>query len=154
MPVQAMQTYQVTAPVATHYRPATCVEVDCDAHRYGWVTKVDESTADGQFLAGILRGACRPVSAPAVNGTRRYIESRDESGMTLFEFPAGQLCFRMEASSEAPHIVPLDRPENYLVRGGDWRQHLGVSRVHVSADEWVEDFAENQNRVIQRIERG
>jgi hypothetical protein len=149
-----MRTYQVAAPVASHYRPATCAEVDCDAYLNGWVTKLDETDPDGQMMAGMLRRACRPTSAPAEPGIRRYIETRDPAGLTLFEFPAGQPCFRAEPDSEARHVVPLDRPELYIVRGGDWRRHLGVERVHTGADSWLDDFAENQSRLSARLEGG
>lgn len=154
LPVQLMRTYQIAAPISSHYRPATCAEVGCDAYMNGWVTVLDEGTADGQMMAGLLRRACRPTSAPSTGGHRRYTETRDGDGVTRFAFDPGQPCFRTEPDSDSRHVVPLDRPEVYVVRQGDWRQHLGVERRHSNPAHWVEDFAENQDRVIQRIERG
>jgi hypothetical protein len=153
-PVQAYTTYQVSAPVATHYRPATCEEVDCDAYRYGWVTVLDESTADGQILAGMLRRACRPVDAPAVNGTRRYVESRNELGETLFEFPAGQRCFGWNPTPKPVTFCRSTARRTTSSGVGTGAPHLGVERVHTSAEHWLDDFQANQAALAERIERG
>lgn len=165
-PAAAYKTYQVTAPLSTHFRPATCAEVDCAAWRHGWRTVVDERTDLGMAQAAYIRAECVSASlpaSPAGRARRRYTEHRDEhhlmdgtgltagsvTGLTTFEFAAGQPCF-------AKHEVPLERPELYIVRGGDWRGNpRGTpARRHTTAEDWVEDFAEHQDRLRTALERG
>lgn len=141
MPAGAYKTYTVLSPVQTHFRPATCAEVDCPPYLHGWRTAVDEATDLGQGQAYYIRS----------ESGRRCTEHRDEAGMTVFTFDAGQRCF---ASGE--HRVRLDRPEHFLVRGGDWRGDPSGHRpyVHASPDDWVEDFALHQQRITDEIEKG
>lgn len=138
LPVHAYQTYQVVAPQATHWRPATCAEVDCQAYTGGWRSLIDEATELGKRQAHYIRR----------ESGRKFAEHRDEAGLTVFEFEAGQRCF-------APHQARTGRPEVYLVRGGDWRGNpAGQVRKHVRAEDWLEDFAEHQDRIAGRIEKG
>ncbi|MFC5834655.1 hypothetical protein [Nonomuraea insulae] len=137
LPVHAFQTYQVIAPPSTHWRTATCAEADCPAYLQGWKSLIDESTDLGQKQAHYIRREAR----------RRYTERRDEAGLTVFEFEAGQRCF-------APHQVRLDRPEVYLVRAGDWRGNPnGQIRRYDRSDQWVYDFSAHQERINTLRER-
>lgn len=134
-PVQAYKTYRITAPLQTHWRKATCAEVDCPHHLNGWATTVFAGSDD----EALIRRAGRHFTVEPAEG-----------GMLRFLFPAGQACFR-----SSTHRLPLERPALCVVRGGDWRRHLGVIRDHGErADLWVEDFAENQDRIRTAIERG
>jgi hypothetical protein len=48
--------------------------------------------------------------------------------------------------------VPLERPELYVVRGGDWRGNpRGEVRRHSGPDSWVNDFAEHQDRIARVV---
>lgn len=144
----AMKTYQVTSPLTTHFRETSCAEVDCPNHANGWVTAVDESTDLGARQASYIRRTCRPAVAPSAPGMRRYTETRTEAGWTAFRFDAGQECF-------GQHRLPLDRPEIYIVRGGDRRGNpRGERYLHHDAEGWVEDFAEHQDSLARIIERG
>lgn len=154
-PAAAYKTYQVASPLATHHRDATCVEVDCEQRRNGWRTVVDERTDLGMRQAAYIRSACRPEGLvlaaghhAAVDGPRRYIETR-EGPMTVFTFAPGHECF-------ATHRVPLERPELYVVRDGDWRGNpRGTGpRQHSRPELWLEDFAEHQDRIHTAIDRG
>jgi hypothetical protein len=141
MPPAAYKTYQILAPTKTHWRPATCAEAACAAHEQGWRTVVDESTELGQRQAGYIRRS----------SGRAFRESRDEQGLTVFEFPAGQRCFRADG-----HQVPLERDPLWRVLGGDWRgnpMRIPV-RVHSSAEAWRDDFGEHQDRIAAQIEKG
>lgn len=145
VPATAYKTYAVAAPLATHFRPASCAEANCRAHSGGWRTAVDESTALGQGQAHYIRA----------EAGRRYTERPGEdddgnpTGLTVFEFPPGQRCF-------GRHQVPLDKPEIYTVRGGDWRGDptgRGAYR-HVSAGDWLDDFGTHQQHVADTVEGG
>ncbi len=129
MPAHAYTTYQIAAPVSTHFRAGTCDEAGCLAHRHGWATTVDESTTLGQGQAHYVRK----------ESGRRFVESRT-GGLTTFTFEAGQKCF-------ATHQVPLERPELYIVRGGDWRGNPRGEVTRHRPDTWVEAFAEHQDQI-------
>lgn len=138
VPVEFMKTYAVVASLETHYRKATCEEVECLAMARGWKTVLDESDARQKLLANYIR-----------NQSGRRFEEYREGGVVTFMFPAGQTCFQ-------PHHISLDRPANYLVKGGDWRGNPTGTRtiVHRRPEDWVEDFAEHQMAVAERVKRG
>lgn len=136
LPPQAMKTYQILAPVESHFRDATCAEADCPAFLHGWATAVNEATELGQRQAHYIR---------KLSG-RAFVEARHEAGLTTFTFEAGQRCF-------GEHKVPLGRPEIFVVRDGDWRRSANPRR-HANADDWVDDFATHQLRLADQIQRG
>lgn len=134
MPAHAYTTYEILAPAATHFRVGTCDEAGCLAQRHGWTTTVDETTDLGARQAHYIRR----------QSGRRFVESR-EAGLTVFTFEAGQKCF-------ATHKVNLERPELYVVRGGDFRGNpRGEVRRHSRPDSWVNDFAEHQDRIARVV---
>lgn len=138
-PAAAYKTYAISSPVATHFRPGTCDDVDCQAQANGWCTTVDETTDLGQKQAHYIR---------KLSG-RKFIEHRELAGLTVFTFEAGQRCF-------AAHRVSLQRPENFYVLGGDYRGNpLGIDPYrHSRAEFWVEDMQESLDVVRTRRERG
>jgi hypothetical protein len=132
-PATAYQTYQVASPPDVLI-PAACQQVGCAAWLYGWETTVDESTPLGQQQAAYIR----------VESKRTFREQRTAAGLTVFRFEAKQRCF-------TEHYT---RPEVYLVRGGDWRQNLGLIRRHTRPGDWVEDFGEHQQHIADRQQEG
>lgn len=143
MPMSAMKTYAVDAPLGTHWRRGTCAEVDCGKFLNGWVTQVDVSTDLGMAQADYIRR----------HSGRAFVEEADGSAgaaLLVFRFEAGQQCF---GASE--HRARIDRQEIFSVRGGDWRGTTGDrQRIHARAEDWIEDFAENQQSIIDAIGRG
>lgn len=137
MPAAAYQTYSVHVPLRTHWRPATCAEVDCEAHQRGWATTVIPDSADEAAIKS--------------SGRRWTPVERTPEGLHRYVFPAGQECF-----AAARHRVRLDRPEIYVRRDGDWRGNpLGTEPyVHTRADLWVEDFGERMQTIADAVERG
>lgn len=136
LPVKAMLTYQVSTPLSSHFRPATCQEVRCLYYAFGWQTLVDESTELGQKQAHYIRHLSE----------RHYTEARNEVGLTIFMFPAGQTCFR-------PHHASLEREEIFSRFHGDYRGQIGqITRLRPG--DWVDDFAEHQERLAHAIEMG
>jgi hypothetical protein len=137
MPIGSYKTYALRAPIQTHYRRASCAEVDCSAHQNGWVTKIDETTSLGQQQAYYIRN----------QSGRAFKEERD-GAITKFTFFQGQQCFKY-------HVVQLDRDPILIVRDGDWRGNpTGNVRRHVSTVDWVDDFANHQQQLADRLERG
>jgi hypothetical protein len=139
-PSAAFKTYQIAAPVSSHWRSASCAEVDCPAHQYGWSTTVDTATDLGQGQAYYIRR----------ESGRSYREEQVGPGMVRFTFGPGQRCFRADT-----HRVRTGRPEIFAVRGGDWRGNpTGDKRQHQSPDDWLDDFATHQQYITDRRERG
>lgn len=139
-PVQAYQSYQVATPVRTHFRQATCAEVECAHWRDGWRMELDPNTELGRRQLAYIR----------MKSGRAYtdITTLDSPTVTLL-FPPGQRCF-------GQHRLPiLGREPLVRVRGGDWRGNpTGMVRRHVRAADWVEDFAEHQLKIIEQRKRG
>jgi hypothetical protein len=53
------------------------------------------------------------------------------------------------------HQVRLEKPEIFIVKGGDHRGNpKGTpTRVHTKAEFWVEEFAETQDKIQTQIEK-
>lgn len=137
MPPHAYKTYAVVAPLGTHFRPATCAEVDCPHYLGGWRVRVEA-------LAPNLLHAAR-------NSGRKYVEQHVAEGETWLVFEAGQPCFKA-----GEHRTRIDRPELYVVRDGDHRGNpRGTkARLHQRPEHWLEDFSEHQTKINDAITRG
>jgi hypothetical protein len=138
-PVTAFKTYALSLPKQTHYRKATCQEVDCEAYANGWVTKIDVTTDLGQRQARYIKD----------HSGRTYQDvSRIDLPIREFVFPPGQQCF-------ADHQVPLERDPIFIVRDGDWRGNpTGRRMQHSKAQDWIDDFGEHQQNIADAKEKG
>jgi hypothetical protein len=140
LPPTAYTTYTIAVPLATHWRAATCSEVDCPQWLNGWQSLVDEATELGQQQAYYIRH----------DRTRRHTETRTPEGLTAFTFEPGQQCYA--ASS---HRIQNGRPERYIQRSGDHRGNPdGRVTEHTGAAPWVDSFGENQERLADAAGRG
>jgi hypothetical protein len=147
-PAEEYQTYQVKAPKTTHWRRATCEEVDCPNFLHGFMVLCDESSEDGQRRAAYIRQdksrECRE---------QRGFDHPDHQippSVTVFIYTPGQTCF---AAGE--HRVPNGRQELYLVRGGDWRGNpRQMLRRHSGAQAWLDDFGEHQEKIADLLQKG
>lgn len=125
------RTYQIVAPKSTHFRLATCEEVNCDAWRNGWKTIVP---ADSPQAAYIKSG----------RSERQYVESAGSgAGLIEFTFFAGQKCF-----AAGKHMVPLERDPLFRVRDG-----AGAPVTHARPEYWTEDLSAHLDKV-RRIREG
>jgi hypothetical protein len=138
MPVHAYKTYGIVAPISTHWRPATCAEVDCPAYMHGWQTHVDENSALGQKQAHYIRREAK----------RSFKESKRQDGLTTFSFPPGQVCFRQ-------HKTRVEREELFVMRTGDHRGSPdGFRRTYDRPDQWADDFSAHQDEIARQQQRG
>ncbi|MFJ4624225.1 hypothetical protein [Streptomyces sp. NPDC088812] len=137
MAPDAYKTYAIVSPLTSHFRPATCAEVDCPHYLHGWRVRVESLTPD-------LLHAAR-------NSGRRYTEQPVAAGETWLVFEAGQACFKARE-----HRTRMDRAPLYVVRDGDHRGNpRGTrARLHQRPENWVEDFAEHQQKLADEIEKG
>jgi len=141
LPAHCYKTYAFARPLKSHWRKATCAEVDCTSYLSGWITVVDESTELGRAQAHYIRH----------DRSRTAKESRSPEGMTEFRFEAGQRCFQHSA-----HRLPIERDPVFLVKGGDYRGNPmnTPTRVCRNAAEWIEDFDEHQHLLADALKRG
>ena len=145
------RTYQIVAPLPTHFRPATCEEVDCAAWRNGWITTVLPGTPEhAQVLAlrgrySMIKGR-RQLNDPTNPDSGWFVDpthAANEDGTVSFQFTAGQPCFR-----RAQHRKSLQREPFYRVRDGI---SAPISR---RSRDWVNDFATHQQTIADVRRRG
>lgn len=137
MPTQSYRTYSIVAPVATHFRPGTCEEADCENYKLGFKVVVDPNTELGKQQMHYLDA----------DRSRSCIREMQPTGLIEYIYGPGQTCF-------AQHKVRIDRPEIFVVRDGHFQNPTGGSRTHTKPEYWVEDFAEHQDKLATVIERG
>lgn len=134
--VQDYKTYQIVSPLSTHWRPATCAEVDCPNYLKGWRLRVE--------------GLPLEMLHAAKTSGRKFSELDVTENEHWLIFEAGQPCFRA-----AEHRKLLDKQEIFVVRDGDFRGNpTGNVRRHTRVDYWLEDFSEHQENLKTAIERG
>ena len=132
LPPSAKKTYEIARPKATHFKTVTCAEAGCEIQEAGFIVRIDETVPFGQKQAFYIRH----------HSGRSYTEHNDVNGLTEFVFPPGSECFDN-------HDVAVREPV-FIVNGGDWRGNPRREHyVHDTADHWVEDFAEHQNRLAR-----
>lgn len=137
MDPRAYRSFEVHAPLATHYRNASCREMECQHYLSGWVSRFDTATGEGRRWA------------VAVKRSGRRYQYREEGTVVTFYFGPGQSCF------QAPHKVETGKPEIYVVRDGDWRGNPTGNKVRVGRPlEFVERMAENLDNLDSAIRRG
>lgn len=132
----AYRSFEVHSPIRTHYRDATCAEVECQHHLAGWISQFDRTTPQGKRWSEAIR-----------RSGRRYSVTEDGAQVT-FTFPPGQQCFA------APHKVPTGRPELFVVRDGDWRGNPTGRKTVTRPAEFVERMAENLGELERAAQRG
>jgi hypothetical protein len=136
-PVQTMRTFQLDQPLHTHFRRATCQEVECQAYAYGWKMGFDLSDPDKRSAARRIRD----------HSGRTYTHVIVGNTIT-FTFAAGQQCF-------AKHRVPLEREPLMIVRRGDWRGNpTGERMQHKSPDSFLDHWESDLDQLKTIRERG
>lgn len=136
MPTGAYKTYAVRSPLKTHYRSATCQEIECEAYLNGWQLRVEELSPALLYTAQ--------------HSGRRFKEVRVSSNETYLVFEAGQPCFASNT-----HRKSLERPEFYFVGRGD---HRSFSTRRASQfnrpEDWLDDFSSHLDRIQAEINKG
>ena len=120
-------TYRAVKPLGTHFRKATCAEVDCPNYLNGWKTILPKSN---QNLIQTVK-----------NMNLRYTEE-DKGDMVEFIFEAGQTCFKRNE-----HYLDLGRP---AIVGYD--DGLGFRKQET--DQWVDKFNNHLTKLKGEIENG
>jgi hypothetical protein len=133
------KSYGITAPLASHWRRATCAEYECADYVHGFVATIDTGTELGQ----------RQFDYLTHDKERKYSMQRVSLTTFKFVYGPGNRCFK-----SGEHRVPIGRPPLLLVHDGDWRGNPTGNVVrHTRVENWVEDFAEHQSVLAERIRR-
>lgn len=133
LPPHLMNTHLILAPVATHFRPATCEEVGCPHFLEGWRLRIDALPA-------------QTVHAAKTSG-RRWRELQVAEGETYLVFEPGQPCFKSFS-----HRIRLDRPELFIKREGDYRGNpRGLDPTTFSGpDAWADSLGTQLDQIARR----
>lgn len=136
---ESYQTFQIVAPKDTHTVPATCEEVECVHYLRGWMMKIDLGTELGKRQAHYIK----------YSSGRAFTWENLGDGLVTLTFRSGQKCFQ-------EHRKAIERDPVFRVKGGDKRGNpLRVpTRVHTKPEFWVEEFAENQQKIADAVEKG
>ncbi len=136
---QNYKSYTMRAPLRTHWRPASCEEVDCAAYINGFVTTVDLSTDLGQKQYDYL----------SHDKSRSFHMQRVNMTLVKFVYGPGNRCFN------GMHRTAVGRPPRLLVVGGDWRGNpRGDLRVHKRLEDWVDDSRNHLDKIATLVQRG
>lgn len=145
-PVEAVKTYSIVQPMETHFRVATCQEVNCSNFVNGFKVHVEKlmSMYGPEQGSGILH-------MMRTSG-KKFTEMAISPGQTWVEFEAGQSCFD---GDQGRHRLNLSRPPLFVVRGGDWRGNpRGEQRTHTSGADWADDMQNHRDKLLGAVERG
>ncbi len=132
------RTYSLKRPHGTHWRAATCQEVDCPNYLRGWRQVIDVEFELGRKQARYIRD----------HAGRAYTVVSQVGFIITLEFPAGQRCF-------SEHRKPLEREPLFFVKGGDYRGNpRAIPTVQRKAADWVDDFGSHQVKIKEQLKKG
>lgn len=134
LPSHLYRTYRTSSPIETHYRLATCEEVQCSAYMEGWTYKKVDL---GERLLHIVTHA-----------GKRYREQALGDDIYLV-FEPGQACF--QAST---HRVSLERPSFYYTGRGDYRTFSTRNAQRLNGEDWADSFANHMDALNSKYQEG
>ena len=113
-----------------HFYTAECREAKCPHYEFGWTTAIDEQTDLGTRQGRYIRK----------EAGRAFREWRNDVGLTVFLFEAGQRCFQI-------HKLQTGEAPLKLVTASDGRKvQQETSRWIYEANEEVYRFEESKRR--------
>jgi len=150
------QVLQVRAPLASHWRVATCRDVEsaegvegCDAYRNGWMNVLPTASPAAEWIRARKRTRTNP-------GGFLYEEQVLTAGQSVFKFEPGQPCFKGRAGQHG--VVQNGRPGELVVgRPGDSGRELrliGNTEQPSATREFTERLGEGVEAIVRMRERG
>ena len=143
-------------PLKSHWRRATCREIECQPYGGGWWTRIDLSpTLDPDTLQSHQRADYYIRH----NCERRYIETWEGSTIA-YHFEAGQDCFKTtcglcqacqegQACVNDHHWIPLERDPIFIHQDSKGRVQTGLEYT-----EFFDRFNENSYKINRRAQQG
>ena len=141
VPLSAYKTYRIASPHATHSRPATCAEVNCEQYSNGWM--IPKSVVTEQVMHDLKVGRWRFREIDLTG-----LDQSPQQGVFLM-FEAGQPCL-----AASTHRVSLERPEIYRVGRGRGVAFSARNSTVLTPENWLDDFWHNQDRLQTLANRG
>ena len=136
MPTGNYKTFALRQPLATHFRKATCQEIECEAYMNGWNFRREGMDPRLYYVA--------------THSHRSWREVVLAPGESYLVFEPGQPCFDADN-----HRIAIDRPAFFFAGRGDFRSFTTrQARQHANADDWVDEFATQLDQINTQIERG
>jgi hypothetical protein len=138
MAPQSYLTFAIRQPMVTHFRVATCAEVECQAYLGGWQLRVEQLS---DMLLHTARNAGKKFMELEVSETEHYLV-----------FEPGQPCF-----SAAQHRAPLERPAFFYAGRGHWSSRIFSTRTAQKfnrPEDWAERMDEHLDRIRVKIQEG
>lgn len=122
-------------PAATHWRKATCAEVDCEQYLNGWRTIVPAGSDSDLWLE----------HHSGRHFIRNVVPQPDGARLAEYVFAPGQQCFRGQAGE---HKLPLHRPPILT--------HRLTARplIRLAPNEFVDRMGEHLIRIKREIGNG
>jgi hypothetical protein len=147
----AMHTnFRIRQREQDNFRPITCAQAECEAFRNGWVTIVSANMAD-------------QVRTIARDTGRHFVEAPGGPGLVAFTFPPGQEGFK---GGDHDHVERIDVVQTFSKQDGhaeigvnsrrqaEWFWQPSGDRRKLSAQTWVDDFGEHQERLAAEAQKG
>lgn len=129
LPAHQMRSFELKQPLDTHFRTATCEEVNCTQQLNGFMIACDPNSDMGKQMIYAIE------NVPAAK--RSYTKAVNATGFVEYTFPPGQRCFR-------PHRTPIGHDPIPIVRDGDFRGNpTGQVMRHTSLESWHQHAAES-----------
>jgi len=136
MGTRSYKTYQIASPINTHFRPATCAEIECEAYTNGWTFREADLDEKLRYIV--------------THAGKRYERKRlTDNGDWYLVFAPGQPCF-----GASNHVVTLERPELYLVGRGDWRSYSPRDAKQLRPEDWLDDCRNHQDKLATVFNQG
>lgn len=133
--------FNIQSPLATHWREATCEEVDCEPYRTGWRLRYDTLTPELQYTATHTGRHYTTFTTDFDPDTQEFYNPP----ATFLVFEAGQPCF-----NSRHHRLPVGRPEVYRTLNEQDRSTV----LHTSPQSWVDQCGEHVEKIVDIIKRG
>jgi len=126
--IRPTDRYQITWNKDTHFRRATCEEVDCTQFLNGWVTNVIIGSPQDQYIRQ--------------DKSRKSVAVKVDEANIEYYYESGQQCFRT-------HSVKIDRAPFFTVNQPG-KETGRLHRANIDFDEWTDRFNEQSYRSTRR----
>lgn len=147
LPAHRRKTFVYDTPSDTHYRKATCAEVECSKYANGFAIPITPSQ-DIEAFEGTLKQAGYTF---ARGEGPEHLAAEYPAGTRWLVFPPEQRCLE---SFKNPHRIALDHDPIVSIRGGDFRMFTGDNQHFNRVDDWVDALQESTQRLHEEIEKG
>ena len=120
--------YQITWPKDSHFRKATCEEVDCPHFMGGWITRVVIGSPQDKYIKQ--------------DKSRKQVGVKTTEAEIDYYYEPGQECFR-------PHTLKIERPPFFTVNQPGLESGRLIRR-NMSFDRWTNHFNEESYKASRR----